>query len=218
MPLDAADIPSPFQHEDGRLVGEPSLTSRLWDLLIKAPKGLPLTQIAQESGKSEEDVEAVLDNNDYFIQNDDGYYGLSIFQPLRWGVAGVGKIRWAVTAWCACGMHDGAWLLRSHVGVCAVSHLLLHITPTTKRAYTGSVVWHASKCRTWSAAVTISSPPRPFCRAHSWWRRLPAPARSAHRSLRSGTDSNAPTAATRSWQQTRRSTSCTSATCTRSTG
>lgn len=93
MPLDPADIPSPFQHEDGRLGGKPSLTSRLWDRLIKAPNGLPLTQISQEIGSPEADLEAVLENNDYFIQNESGYYSLSIFRPLRWGVAGVGKIR-----------------------------------------------------------------------------------------------------------------------------
>jgi hypothetical protein len=93
MPLDPARIPSPFQHEDGRLGGEPSLTSRLWDRLIKAPNGLPLMQIGQDIGVSEAEVEAVLENNDYFIQEGTGYYSLSIFRPLRWGVAGVGKIR-----------------------------------------------------------------------------------------------------------------------------
>jgi predicted dehydrogenase len=92
MPLDPAQIPSPFQHEDGRLGGEPSLTSRLWDRLIKAPNGLPLMQISQDIGVSEADAEAVLENNDYFIQEGTGYYSLSIFRPLRWGVAGVGKI------------------------------------------------------------------------------------------------------------------------------
>jgi predicted dehydrogenase len=93
MPLDPADIPSPFQHEDGRLDGgEPSLVSKLWDLLIAHSKGLPLDQIAQETGKEKADVEAVLENNDYFLQLDSGYHSLSIFKPLRWGVAGVGKI------------------------------------------------------------------------------------------------------------------------------
>lgn len=99
MPLDASDIPSPFQHEDGRLDGgEPSLTSKLWDLLLGAAKGLPLTQIAQETGKEENDVEAVLENNDYFIQLDSNYWTLSIFKELRWGVAGVGKISGAHSA------------------------------------------------------------------------------------------------------------------------
>lgn len=50
-------------------------------------------QIAQDIGMSEAEVEAVLENNDYFIQEGTGYYSLSIFRPLRWGVAGVGKIR-----------------------------------------------------------------------------------------------------------------------------
>jgi hypothetical protein len=95
MPLDPAQIPSPFQHEDGRIGGEPSLTSRLWERLIKAPNGLPLMQISQDIGISEAEVEAVLENNDYFIQEGTGYYTLSIFRPLRWGVAGVGKIRCA---------------------------------------------------------------------------------------------------------------------------
>lgn len=140
MPLDPSDIPSPFQHEDGRLDGgEPSLTSKLWDLLISSPRGLPLTQIGQESGKEEQDIEAVLEHNDYFIKLESGYWALSIFKPLRWGVAGVGKISGACRR-----MHDAFAASQSPAASCLSKLQLLkptcivevllstsHPTPTT---------------------------------------------------------------------------------------
>ena len=51
--------------------------------------------------------EQVLDNSDFFIQADDKYL-LSIYGPVRWGVAGVGKI--ADDFACSLSMLPGAEL------------------------------------------------------------------------------------------------------------
>jgi len=98
--LEPHQIPSPFHHERARYRdGKGTLKSSAWEVLKHHPGGLTAKELSKEIDNLGEydanDVSGVdkeLQEDFYFFKEKNGRWKLSIYKPLRWGIAGTAQI------------------------------------------------------------------------------------------------------------------------------
>ncbi|KAL3143066.1 hypothetical protein ABBQ38_003341 [Trebouxia sp. C0009 RCD-2024] len=95
-PLPSAQLPSPFHHnKDWEQYGlKASLEHQLWEVLKHHAKGLMVPEIEKslDGGSDTSKIVSVLEESFYFFALAEGKWCLAVYQPLRWGFAGTGKI------------------------------------------------------------------------------------------------------------------------------